>query len=212
VSLKFIGHACFEINADGKIIYTDPHEGDFVDKADLVLVSHSHFDHCNPSTIAKIRKPDTVVIAPADCASKISGNIKSLKPGEETLVDNVRVMAVPAYNVKRFRSPGVPYHPRTLGVGYVFTVGDKTIYHAGDTDFIPEMKDLQNIDVALLPSGDTYTMDNVDAAEAAAAINPKIAIPMHRWDTDPLVFKRQVESKSKVRVGILNVGEQLRVA
>jgi len=212
VSLRWIGHAGFEIKADGKIIYTDPYEGNFVDKADLILVSHSHFDHCEPSKIAKIRKPETVIIGPADCASKIGGNVKSLKPGEEITVGNIKVVAVPAYNIKRFKSPGTPFHPRDLGVGYVFTVGGKTIYHAGDTDFIPEMRRLRNVDVALLPSGDTYTMDNVDAAEAALAINPKIAIPMHRWDSDPEVFKKHVESKSKVKVEVLVAGEQLQVA
>jgi L-ascorbate metabolism protein UlaG (beta-lactamase superfamily) len=140
----------------------------------------------------------------------VEGSVKSLKLGEKTIVDDVVVEAVPAYNNKRFRSPGVPYHPKTLGVGYLLTAEGKTIYHAGDTDFIEEMKALKsrNIDLALLPSGDTYTMDNSVAVEAALTINPKNVIPMHRWDTSPEDFKRAVEDRSQINVVLLKTGEQ----
>jgi len=94
----------------------------------------------------------------------------------------------------------------------LITVEGKTIYHAGDTDFTPEMKELGKVDVALLPTGDKYTMDNAEAAEAAIAINPNFVIPMHRWDTDPQKFKEIVEGKSKVKVVLLNEGEEFQIA
>jgi len=121
------------------------------------------------------------------------------------------VTAVEAYNLKHFKSPGNPWHRKGLGVGYVIRTEGKTIYHAGDTDFIPEMKQLGQVDVALLPSGDTYTMDNVDAAEASLAIKPKIVIPMHTQGKDIGDFKMKVETNSKTRVVALKEDEELQV-
>ncbi len=213
VVVKWLGHASFQITADGKTMYVDPYEGEYSDKADLILVTHSHFDHCDPSKIRKIRKEDTVIVAPADCVPKIGGDVKVLKPGEKVTVNNITVEAVHAYNVRRFRSPGNPFHPKGFGLGYLITIGDKTIYHAGDTDLIPEMKELRDrkISLALLPSGGTYTMDNPEAAEAAITINPEAVIPMHRWNTNPEEFKRKVESLSKIRVILLNPGETYKL-
>jgi len=116
---------------------------------------------------------------------------------------------VEAYNFKRFRNPGEPYHPKGLGVGYLVFAEGKTIYHVGDSDFIEEMKDLSGIDVMLVPSGGTYTMDCPDAVEAAMAINPVLAIPMHIWDTDPNEFKAQVESACDTKVKTMKPGETL---
>jgi len=213
ISIKLLAHAGFQIKTEGKIIYVDLEKyGEVSEKADLILVTHSHTDHCDPSKIKKVRKPDTVIIASEDCVSKIGGSVKTLKPGEETMVSNITVRAVEAYNYKRFRSPGNPYHPKGYGVGYLITAEGKTFYHAGDTDFIPEMRQLGHVDLALLPSGGTYTMDNVEAAEAALAINPKIAIPMHRWDTDPEEFKKKVEADSNIKVVLLREGEEYQVA
>jgi len=207
ISVKWLGHSSFMIKGGDKVIYMDPYEGEYTDKADIVLVSHSHSDHCDPSKIAMIRRDDTLVIAPADCIGKIGGNITSLKPGQKLAVGTITVEAVEAYNYKRFRSPGNPYHPKGFGVGYLLTIGDKTIYHAGDTDFIEEMKSLKNIYLALLPTGDVYTMDNKEAAEAALAINPKYAMSMHRWKTDPNEFKKEVEARSQIKVILLQPGE-----
>ena len=212
LSIKWLGHASFQIKAGGKTVYIDPYEGEYKEKADIILVTHSHDDHCNLSKIKKIRGEDTVIIAPEDCASKIGGNVKTLKPGKETAVGDVTVKAVEAYNHKRFRSPGKPYHPKGFGVGYLLMAEGKTIYHAGDADFIPEMRQLERVDVALLPSGGTYTMDNVEAAEAAIAINPKIVMPMHRWDTNPKQFKDKVEANSEVKVVILEKSEEYQMA
>jgi L-ascorbate metabolism protein UlaG (beta-lactamase superfamily) len=212
VSIKWLDHASFQIKGAGKVIYIDlAEDASASEKADLVLVTHSHPDHFDPSKIKKIRKDSTIIIAPKDCVPKIGGSAKSLKLGEETAVSDIKIKAVEAYNYKRFRSPGIPFHPEGFGVGYLITVEGKVIYHAGDTDFIPEMAKLGRVDVALLPSGGTYTMDNPEAAEAATTIKPKIAIPMHRWDTDPKVFKDLVETNSKVKVQLLVENEEFRL-
>lgn len=212
VVIKYLAHACFQIRAEDKIVYVDLEEyGKASEMADLILVTHSHTDHCDPFKISKLRKADTIVIAPSECVSKIGENVKTLKPGEEMTIDGIKVRAVDAYNYKRFRSPGNPFHPKGLGVGYLITVEGKTIYHAGDTDFIPEMREFGRVDVALLPTGDTYTMDNAEAALAAEAISPKTVIPMHRWNTDPEEFKKKVEANSKVKVQIMQEDEEYTI-
>jgi L-ascorbate metabolism protein UlaG (beta-lactamase superfamily) len=211
IKIKLLGHASFQINIDGKVIYIDPYRGEYSEKADIILVSHSHGDHCSVDKIKSALGKDTVVFAPEDCAEKIGGKVKTLKPGQEETVDDIKVKAVEAYNVKRFRSPGIPFHPKGLGVGYLLTAHGKTVYHAGDTDFIPEMKQLGHIDVALLPSGDTYTMNSSEAADAALAIRPRVAIPMHVKDSQPAEFKRKVEDGSSIKVAILETGEEYEV-
>lgn len=215
VVLKWLGHASFQIRAADKIIYIDLKKyGKMVEtteKADVVLVTHNHGDHCSPEKIEKLSKEDTVIIAPKDCVKRIKGNVKAIKPGEEITINGIKIAAVEAYNVKRFKSPGKPFHPKGYGVGYVIKAEGKTIYHAGDTDFIPEMKGLKSIDLALLPTGDKYTMDNVEAAEATVAIKPKIAMAMHTWENDRNEFKTKVEAKSKTKVVLLQEGEEYRL-
>ncbi len=211
ITIKWLDHASFQLEVDGKIIYIDPYRGKYSEKADLILVSHSHGDHCSLAKIRSVRRSDTAVFAPEDCAKKIKGSVKTLKAGEEAAVGSIHIRAVEAYNVKRFRSPGNPFHPKGFGVGYLITALGKTVYHAGDTDFIPEMKRLGHVDVALLPSGGTYTMDGSEATEAALAINPTVAIPMHRWDTKPDEFKKRVEASSSIKVVALEKGEEYQV-
>lgn len=218
ITITMLGHAGVQISGGGKIIYIDAFpKGVTIDlekfsepfeKADIILVTHSHDDHCNPSKFKTVRQNDTVVIAPANCVSKIGGNVQTLKAGEERTIDDITVRAVEAYNIKRFRSSGQPFHPKGFGVGYIVTIEGKSIYHAGDTDFIPEMKELESIDVALLPVGGTYTMDNDDGADAAIAIAPKVTIGMHTWDKSVEEFKSKVEANSNVKVVVLEAGGQ----
>jgi L-ascorbate metabolism protein UlaG (beta-lactamase superfamily) len=207
MKLKWLGHASWKLKAGGKTIYIDPYQGEYDEKADLILATHSHTDHCEPSKVKMAKGEDTVVVAPADCAEKIGSPVESLKPGEKASYGDVEVEAVEAYNVKRFRSPGVPFHPKGLGVGYLVKADGKTVYHVGDSGFIPEMKDLGRIDLLLIPTGGTYTMDDEDGAEAAVAIHPEKAIPMHIWDTDPREFKKNVEAVSDLQVKILSPGD-----
>lgn len=215
ILLKWLAQAGFQIKTAEKIIYIDlvyykkykEKIGEISEKADLILVTHAHGDHCQPATLEKVRKDDTVIIAPSKCAKKIGGDVKILNPGEEAVFDDIKVRAVEAYNYKWFRSPGKPWHPKGYGVGYVITIEGKTIYHAGDTDFIPEMRNLKKVDVALLPTGNKYTMDNDEAAEAAVVINPEIVLSMHRWDTNPEEFREKVEEHSAIKVVILQEGE-----
>lgn len=215
IHVKWLGHASFQIRTEDKIIYVDLKKyGKVVEtseKADVILVTHNHGDHCSPPKIQKLRKKDTLVIAPKDCVSRIGGNVKTLKPGEKTIVNGVTIEAVEAYNIKRFKPSGKPWHPKGYGVGYLIEAEGKTIYHAGDTDFIPEMRSIKNVDLALLPTGDKYTMDNAEAAEAAITIKPKIAMAMHTWDKDREEFKKKVEAKSKTEVVLLREGEEYQL-
>jgi L-ascorbate metabolism protein UlaG (beta-lactamase superfamily) len=209
VTITSLAHAAFQIKVDGKTIYVDLEENARPsDPADVVLVTHSHTDHCDPGKIKKVSKEGTVIVAPRDCAQKIGKEITTLEPGEEMTINGLVIKAVQAYNVKRFRSPGNPFHPKGFGVGYLIVTDGKTIYHAGDTDFIPEMEELEGVDVALLPTGDTYTMDNKEAADAALTINPAVSIPMHTWGNPTTEFKQKVEAGSSTRVVVLEEGEE----
>jgi L-ascorbate metabolism protein UlaG (beta-lactamase superfamily) len=178
-NIHWLGHDSFRIDGDGVVIYIDPYRLKEGPKADLILITHDHSDHASMADVALIQKPDTVIVTIKSAAQKVSGNIKIAQPGEELTEKGILIKTLPAYNLTKFRSPGVPFHPKDAGhVGYVITVKGVTIYHTGDSDFIPEMKGLKP-DVALLPVSGTYVMTAEEAVEAAAAIHPKVAIPMH---------------------------------
>jgi L-ascorbate metabolism protein UlaG (beta-lactamase superfamily) len=183
VRLTWLGHDGFRIQ-NGQVVYIDPFkiEGGGA-KADILLVSHEHSDHCNPEDLSKVVSPNTVVVAHAQSKGELSKlkakELKVIKPGDRLTIGDVGIEVVPAYNVNKFREPGKPFHPKDDGkLGFVVTVKGVRIYHAGDTDHIPEMKSIRP-DIALLPVSGTYVMTAQEAAEAAASINPKIAIPMH---------------------------------
>lgn len=170
--IYWLGHDTFRIVGE-KIIYTDPFKIKKKDNADIILITHEHYDHCSPEDVKKLQSADTVIIAPADCAGKLSGNVRSMKPGDKINVKGIDIEAVPSYNTNK------KFHPKTNSwVGYIFTVKGERIYIAGDTDFIPEMKNYK-ADIALLPVSGTYVMTAEEAVQAALAIKPKIAVPMH---------------------------------
>jgi L-ascorbate metabolism protein UlaG (beta-lactamase superfamily) len=187
LKVTFIGHASLLFQFGGKAIHIDP-VGQFGDyaklpKADLILATHDHFDHFDLETIKKISKGGTRVVLTPLCAAKLAGTTV-LKNGEEATVAGIRIEAVPAYNLVHMRSPGMPYHPKGAGNGYILTFGDKRVYIAGDTENIPEMKNLKSIDYAFLPMNLPYTMTPEMVADAARMFRPKVLYPYHTTDTD----------------------------
>jgi len=173
--IHWLGHASFRID-DEITIYIDPWKLASAVRADLILVTHGHRDHLSPDDINKISGPNTVIVCPASCAGGLAGDVRVIAPGEPLTIGPATVEAVPSYNTNK------PNHPKSTGnVGYVVEIGGRRIYHAGDTDLIPEMATVR-CDVALIPAGGTYTMDADEAAQAVARINPKAVIPMHWGD------------------------------
>lgn len=177
ITVTWFGHASFMIT-DGKMnIYIDPYVlPSSPEKADLILVTHEHFDHFDAGKIKKLGTKE--VAGPAGVIEKLGFGIK-VKSSDDKKFGHIRVRPAEAYNVNKFRSPGQLFHPRGLGVGYIIEIGGKSIYHAGDTDNIPEMASLGSVDAALLPIGGTYTMTMQEASEAAKIIKSKVLVPMH---------------------------------
>jgi len=170
--ITWLGHDGFRIDAD-KTIYFDPYQISGGPVADLILVSHEHFDHCSPEDIQKIQAPETIIVTEKDSAKKLAGDIRVMKPGDILDLDDIKIEAVPSYNIDK------DFHPKKQGwLGFVVETEGVRVYHAGDADFIPEMKDLE-VDIAFLPVSGTYVMTAEQAVKAALAIRPKLAIPMH---------------------------------
>ncbi|MFX0143631.1 MAG: MBL fold metallo-hydrolase [Candidatus Hodarchaeota archaeon] len=207
MEITWLGHAAFKVKThSGRIIYLDPYQikkGE--EKADIIVSTHSHGDHFDPGSIQKLMKDDTVVIGPESIASSLQKfNGTPLKLGDSFDYKDLSIELVPAYNIKK------PNHPkRNEWAGIIVSSEDKSIYHAGDTERIPEMKDLasRNITVAMMPCGGTYTMDFDEATDSIVDVKPKIAIPMHNWGKDLSKFKELLEKKDpSIKVEILEEG------
>lgn len=205
LEITFLGHASLIMVFDGKTIHVDPY-GTVADystlpKADLVLVTHDHFDHLDPKALKAILKPGTVIIGSKSCASKLPGAI-IMANGETQSALGLTVKAVPAYNIVHKRPDGVPFHPKGAGNGYVVTFGDKQVYIAGDTENTPEMKALKNIDIAFLPMNLPYTMSPDQVADAARAFRPKVLYPYHYGDTDTAKLVELLQGEKDIEVRI----------
>lgn len=173
-NLRWLGHDAFLLRAGGKTIYFDPFQlGPGLPPADIICISHEHYDHCSPADVLKIQQPATLIVTESQAAAKLSGRIMILAPGERREVEGVIIETVCAYNTNK------QFHPQgNRWLGFILTVDGVRVYHAGDTDYIPEMEDIQ-ADIALLPVSGTYVMTAEEAAQAALAIGPQIAVPMH---------------------------------
>ena len=202
INIRWLGHSGFLLEGDNKKIYIDPYdlseEPTYDDKADILLITHEHFDHCSPDDIKKVLQSDSITLIPENLSLPFKGDARRIAEGEVLAdgleIKGIRIEVVPAYNLNK------PYHPRGSGVGYIVELEGTRIYHAGDCDFFPEMKTIRT-DVALLPIGGTYTMDEEEAASATAAISPKFVIPMHYGkpeitEGDPEKFKALVHGKN----------------
>ena len=186
VEMHFIGHGSLMFKVNGFIIYIDPVRSsgnyDFLPKADIILVTHEHGDHLDVNLIDSLKKTGTLVFCNGNSSSKIPWAMV-MKDGDRQEFNNIVFEAVPAYNVVNERAPGQPFHPKGAGLGYILTIGGKRIYVAGDTENIPEMKALKNIEVAFLPMNLPYTMTPEMVADAARAFRPKILYPYHYGET-----------------------------
>lgn len=172
-NIHWLGHDTFKITGS-KVIYTDPFKIKNNDVADIILITHEHFDHCSPEDVRKVQGPGTVIVATPDCSAKLSGAVKTVRPGDRVTVGEVAIEAVPSYNTNK------EFHTKDRQwVGYIITMDGRSIYLAGDTDYIPEMKTFKDIDIALLPVSGTYVMTADEAVQAALDIGPAVAIPMH---------------------------------
>ena len=233
-SIKWFPPSWFQIKTKGKTLYIDPaylrtyftkypKKIDFskwpdpidglpeeLEKADMILLTHHHKDHCKSVTVNRLKDADTLVVAPKRCIKELGKDITVVAPGEEITLGDITIKAVDAYNTEQGSSTRKVHH-KGNGVGYLITFGDKTIYHAGDTDFIPEMRELGDVDVALLPIGGTFTMDIQEAVDAAIAIQPNVVIPMHYLKAAPQEFKEKVEARSDIRAVPLQIGEVYRL-
>jgi len=215
VKITPIYHASTLIEAGGKLIYVDPAGklkfGNFPPgpmdysgfrPADLILISDIHSDHMDPAAVAALRKAGTVVIAPPSVAKTVT-SAKVVANGESTTWDKWTIDAIPMYNMVRGPAPGQFFHDKGRGNGYVLTYGGKRFYFSGDTEGIPEMRALKNIDVAFICMYERPTMPPEEAADAVLAFHPKVAIPYHYGTSDPTIFQKKLAG-SGIEVRLLD--------
>jgi len=209
LAITFIGHGTLMMEFDGKVIHIDPvswyADYETMPKADLILITHEHGDHLDAKAIDAIKKPVTSIVLTEKCNEKYTGT-DVMKNGDSKVFGTITVEAVPAYNIKHMRDGGQPFHPKGQGNGYVIRFGDKKVYVAGDTENIPEMADLTDIDIAFLPMNLPYTMTPEMCAAAAKTFNPKILYPYHfgETNTNELVALLKDQKGIEVRIRKLN--------
>nr|WP_320020677.1 MBL fold metallo-hydrolase [uncultured Draconibacterium sp.] len=205
LEITFIAHGTLMMQFNGKVIHIDPVSwyADYaiMPKADLVLITHEHGDHLDAKAIDAINKEGTQVVLTKTCNEKYAGT-KVLSNGESGIFAGIEVDAVPAYNIKHEREVGQPFHPKGVGNGYVLHFGDKKVYVAGDTENIPEMAGLKDIDIAFLPMNLPYTMTPEMVADAIKMFQPKVLYPYHfgETNTDELVELLKNQDKTELRI------------
>ena len=205
VEIVPITHGSLILKWQGKVIHVDPwSRGDYAGqpRADLILVTDIHGDHMDPEQIAKVTQSNTIVVAPAEVQKTIR-QARTLNNGEETNLHGINIKALPMYNLTRGPEPGKLYHTKGRGNGYLLTLGDERVYISGDTECVPEMKQLENIDVAFVCMNLPYTMTPVEAAQCVNDFEPKVVYPYHYRGSDLDVFKSLVNAPG-VEVRILD--------
>jgi len=205
LQITFIGHGTVMFTYSGKVIHVDPFSrlADYskLPQADLILLTHEHGDHLDLKALESLRTDKTKIILTENCARQVKGGI-IMRNGEVKTVDGLTIEAVPAYNLVHMNSAGVAFHPKGSGNGYVISFGDKRIYLAGDTENIPEMQNLKNIDCAFLPMNLPYTMTPEMVADAAKAFKPKVLYPYHYGETDPAKLVELMKDVPEVEIRI----------
>ena len=205
LKITFLGHGTLMLTFNGRNIHVDPFSkvADYskLPKADVILITHEHRDHLDLKALASVRTEKTEVVLTETCAKQVAGGIV-MQNGDVHTVNGVTIEAVPAYNLVHKRENGQPFHPKGVGNGYVMTFGDKRVYVAGDTENIPEMKKLQDIDCAFLPMNLPYTMTPEMVADAARAFQPKILSPYHYGNTDTSKLVELLREQKGIEVRI----------
>ncbi len=205
LKITFIGHGTLMFTFGEKVIHIDPvgREADYTTfpKADIIMITHEHPDHLDTNVIESLRTKNTILILTETVARQVSGGI-IMKHGNVRTIDGMKIQAMPAYNIIHMRSPGVPFHPKGIGNGYVITFGDKKVYVSGDAENIPEMGELQGIDIAFLPMNMPYTMTPEMVANAANSFKPKILYPYHYGDTDTSKILELLKEDKDIEVRI----------
>jgi L-ascorbate metabolism protein UlaG (beta-lactamase superfamily) len=208
LKITFIGHGTLMFNFEGKVIHVDPYSAladyNSLPKADLILVTHEHRDHLDLKALNAVRTEKTVVVLTATCAKQVKRGIVMMN-GDVKTIEGFKIEAVPAYNIVHKRDTGQPFHPKGVGNGYVITFGNKRVYVAGDTENVPEMKGLKNIDIAFLPMNLPYTMTPEMVADAAKAFKPKVLYPYHFGDTDTSKLVSLLKGSPEIEVRIRNM-------
>jgi len=202
LKMAFIGHGTLMFEYGGKVIHVDPvsmyADYSMLFKADLILITHEHGDHLDAKAIQAVSTPNTTVIVNPGSAKTLP-NATVMKNGDTKTVAGVHIEAVSAYNLEK------PFHPKGNGNGYVLTFGDKRIFVAGDTENVPEIKALKNIDVAFLPMNQPYTMTPEQVADVAKSIRPKVLYPYHFGNTDPNLLVDLLKDEKGIEVRIRNL-------
>ncbi|MDX9753827.1 MAG: MBL fold metallo-hydrolase [bacterium] len=203
--ITYIGHGTLLFEFDEYVIHVDP-VGRYADyskqpKADLILITHEHGDHLDAKAIQAVQTEETKIILTKNCYEQLKqGTV--MANGDTKTIDGLKIEAIPAYNIVHLREGNTPFHPKGAGNGYILTFGEQRVYVAGDTENIPEMKELQEIAIAFLPMNLPYTMTPEMVADAAKAFRPKILIPYHYGQTDPQTLVDLLKDEAEIEVRI----------
>jgi L-ascorbate metabolism protein UlaG (beta-lactamase superfamily) len=205
LEITFIGHGTLMFTFGDLVVHLDPTSmfGDYSDlpKADLILITHEHRDHFDQELLPELCKEGTVVIGNEAAAKQVADSVV-MKNGDVKSFLGLEIEAVPAYNIQHMRSPGTPFHPPGVGNGYVIAFEDMRVYIAGDTENVPEMKEIKDIDIAFLPMNLPYTMTPEMVADAVGMFNPKVLYPYHFGDTDTNKLEELLKDSGEIEVRI----------